>query len=348
MEQVQSKNLNSRFSHTLGNVFRRNDISAVIATLTLFIIFTASSPSFLSAYNMFNVSRTASLYVLIALSQAIVIVIGGMNLSVGAIGALTVVVAGHTMEKFGWHPLVAVAAGLLVGLACGALNGGIIIKTRLNSFVVTLATSFIFQGLVNGISRGFPYSKIPNSVTVLGTKDFFGVPYMFLLMVFVLIVMWYLFKYTITGRRILATGGNIEAARLSGVRTDSIIFLANLLSGFFAAMAALVWVSRMGSAQPATGGDWLIISFAVSIIGGTALTGGEFSSIGMFASAFLLTLIKNGLIMLNVNVYFEQTYLGIIILLAVSIESIRLVVSNSARKKSYKKEVAENKNEQTA
>ena len=134
------------------------------------------------------------------------------------------------------------------------------------------------------------------------------------------------------GRRILATGGNLEAARLSGIRTDNIVLLCHTLSGFFAALAGMLWISRMGSAQPSTGTDWLIVSFAVSIIGGTALSGGEFSAVGFLASAVMLTLIKNGLIMLNVNVYFEQTFLGIIILLAVSVESIRMWLSNRARR----------------
>jgi ribose transport system permease protein len=336
MTHSQNK-ASGQFIQSISSLLRRSDTSVVLATLVLFVLFSFSNPSFLSAFNLFNISRTASLYVLIALSQAIVIVVGGMNLSVGAIGALTVVIAGHAMEKFGWTPTAAVILGLLVGVTAGAFNGGIIVKTKLNAFVVTLATSFIFQGLVNGISRGFPYANIPKTITKLGTGDIFGIPYMFILMIVVLIIMWYLFTYVVTGRRILATGGNIEAARLSGVRTDRIIFLVNVMSGFFASMAALVWISRMGSAQPNTGGDWLIISFAVSIIGSTALTGGEFSSIGIFAAAFLLTLIRNGLIMMNVNVYYEQTFLGLIILLAVSIESIRVIMSNSARKRQLKK-----------
>jgi ribose transport system permease protein len=147
-----------------------------------------------------------------------------------------------------------------------------------------------------------------------------------------LVLLGYVFRYTVIGRRILATGGNLEAARLSGIRTDNIVLLCHTLSGVFAAIAGILWVSRMGSAQPSTGTDWLIVSFAVSIIGGTALSGGEFSALGIFASAVMLTLIKNGLIMLNVNVYFEQTFLGLIILLAVSVESIRMWLSTRSRR----------------
>jgi ribose transport system permease protein len=322
--------------NALGSLFRRSDTSVVLAMLVLFLIFAFSNSSFLTPFNLFNVSRTAALYVFVAIGQAIVVVIGGMNLSLGAIGGLAVVVAGWSMDNMGWNPWVAVVLSILVGTAAGAFNGLVIVKSKLNSFVVTLASSFIFIGLVEGISKGFPYTDIPKSITFMGRGSLFSIPNLFVFMIALLIFMGYFFKYTVLGRRILATGGNLEAARLSGIRTDNIVLLCHTLSGFFASVAGLLWISRMGSAQPSTGTDWLIVSFAVAIIGGTALSGGEFSALGFFASAIMLTLIKNGLIMLNVNVYFEQTFLGIIILLAVSVESIRVALNASSRKKTKK------------
>jgi ribose transport system permease protein len=320
----------------ISSIFRRSDTSVLMAMLVLFCFFAISNSSFLTQFNLFNLSRTAALYVFMAMGQAIVVVVGGMNLSLGAIGGLTVVIAGWSMDNMGWPPLVAVTLSLLVGITAGAFNGMIIIKSKLNSFVVTLGSSFIFVGLKEGISKGFPYTDIPKTITLLGRGSVFGIPNLFLLMIALLIIMGYFFKFTVLGRRILATGGNIEAARLSGIRTDNIILLAHIMSGFFAATAGLLWISRMGSAQSSTGSDWLIISFAVAIIGGTALSGGEFSALGFFASAVLLALIKNGLIMLNVNVYFEQTFLGIIVLLAVSVESIRNALSASSFRRAQK------------
>jgi ribose transport system permease protein len=320
----------------VSSIFRRSDTSVLMAMLVLFIFFAISNSSFLTPFNLYNLSRTAALYVFMAMGQAIVVVVGGMNLSLGAIGGLTVVIAGWSMDNMGWPPLVAVALSLLAGIAAGAFNGMVIVKSKLNSFVVTLGSSFIFVGLKDGISKGFPYTDIPKTITLLGRGSLFGIPNLFLLMIVLLLIMSYFFKFTVLGRRILATGGNVEAARLSGIRTDNIILLAHTLSGFFAATAGLLWISRMGSAQSSTGSDWLIISFAVAIIGGTALSGGEFSALGFFASAIMLALIKNGLIMLNVNVYFEQTFLGIIVLLAVSVESIRTALSASSHKRAQK------------
>jgi len=233
--------------------------------------------------------------------------------------------AGMAMQDAGLHPVLAFFIALLVGVAAGFANGLIIIKLKLNSFVATLATSFIFVGLVNGISKGNPYTNIPKDLTTIGRGDVFGIPILFVLMILLLTIVAYFFRFSVTGRRILATGGNAEAARLSGIRTDRITVLANVLSGLFAALAGYLWITRVGSAQPSIGSDWLIISFAVAIIGGTSLAGGEISALGLGAAAVMLTLIKNGLIMFNVNVYFEQTFLGIVILLAVSLESFRAI-----------------------
>ncbi|WP_455381685.1 ABC transporter permease [Salinispira pacifica] len=312
--------------------FRRNDASAILATVALFVLFSAATGNFLTPFNQFNVWRSASQNVFIALGQAMVVIVGGMNLSLGAIGGLTVVILGHSIEIFGLNPVIAVFFALLTGMACGLFNGFFISRFRLNSFVVTLASSFIFQGLVNGISQGRPYSKIPKSFTGLGTGDLFGIPNMVFLMIAALLILAYVFRYTVVGRQLLATGGNTDAARLSGIKTARMVMLANVLSGLLASVAGILWVSRMGTAQPATGGDWLIVSFAVTVIGGTALVGGQISALGFLFSGLLMALIRNGLIMIGVNVYFESTFLGTIILLAVLVEFFRLRVASGAKK----------------
>lgn len=334
----------SKDGSSLKKLFGRKDIGVVIATSLLFIVFTLLTESFFTRYNLYNVSRTAALYIFVALGQMIVLVVGDMNISLGAIGALTVVVAGWTMDTMGLSPILGVIIPLFVGTSAGFLNGLVIVKTKINSFIITLASLFILTGLFTGISKGFPYTEIPDSFTFLGRKALFGVPALFWFALLFLAILSYIFKYTVVGRHLLATGGNRDAAQLSGIRTNNIEILAHSLSGFFAGIAGLLWVSRMGSAQPATGRDWLIISFAVSIIGGTGLAGGETSMLGMLFSAILLTLIKNGLIMLNVNIYYEQTFLGLLILLAVSLDLIRSQINRVLKlirkggKKSSKKE----------
>ena len=328
----QSPSAASKGRDVVTSLLRRSDINVVLATLGLFALLSVASESFLSSYNLFNVSRTASLYVFVAMGQAIPLVVGGMNLSLGYIGGLSVVFAGVAMQDLGLDPVIALPIAITVGLACGLLNGLLITRLKINSFVVTLATGFVFAGLINGISQGFPYTNIPESISVIGRQSFFGFSWLLILMVITMVIVGYFFRYRVTGRRLLATGGNEEAAKLSGVRSDRIIVIAFMLSGFFAALAGYLWVTRLGVAQPSIGSDWLIISFAVAIIGGTSLKGGQFSALGIVASAFLLTLIKNGLVMLNVNVYYEQTFLGLVILLAVSIESLRAIARRHSRR----------------
>ncbi|KRF43029.1 ATPase [Paenibacillus sp. Soil787] len=329
---MESKSSNPRNGFLLS-ILKRSDTSVILASFILFIVFAIGSSSFLSSYNLFNVFRTTSLFLFVALGQAIVLVIGGMNLSLGAIGGLSVVTAGYAMHTLGLPSWVAVLLAIIVGAAAGFINGFVIIRLKLNSFVVTLATSFIYTGLVFGISKGFPYTKIPKGFTFIGREGFLGLPYLFWLMILTLVILWYVFKYTVIGRQILATGGNLVAARYSGINTDKIIMIGNILSGIFAAIAGVLWISRMGSATPATGSDWMIISFAVAVIGGTALNGGAISAIGLFASSLMIALINNGLIMLGANVYFEQSFLGAIIMLAVIAESVRMKYSSQRKRK---------------
>lgn len=310
-------------SNIYKNLLRRNETGISLAALLLFIIFSIASPSFLTAYNIFNISRNVALYVFIAIAQALAIVGGGMNLSVGAIGGLAVVATGYFIDVLGFPPWIAVLIALVVGITAGTFNGVIITKVGINSFIVTLATLFIFTGVVYGVTKGYPYINIPKTFTIVGRKGIFGLPYLFWLMVGALGFLFYIFKFMRFGRRLLATGGSIEATRLSGVNTDRIIIISNILSGLFAALAGILWVSRMGSAQPSTGQNWLIISFAVAIIGGTALSGGFISALGIFMGGVIIVLIRNGLILVEVNVYFEQTFLGFIILLAVAVDRIR-------------------------
>lgn len=294
-----------------------------IAVVLLVIVFSVASPSFLTAYNIFNVTRNVGLYAFIAIAQAVVIVGGGMNLSVGAIGGLAVVATGYFIDVQGFSPVIAVTIALLVGLAAGTVNGVIITKIGINSFIATLATLFIFTGIVYGITKGYPYINIPKSFTIIGRKGVWGLPYLFWLMLVALGFIFYVFNFRRFGRWLLATGGSKEATRVSGVNVDRIILLSHALSGLFAAIAGVLWVSRMGSAQPGTGQDWLIMSFAIAIIGGTALGGGSISALGLLMGSIIIVLIRNGLILLGVNIYFEQTYLGLIILLAVVVDRMR-------------------------
>lgn len=304
-------------------LLRSKDTGIALSALALFVFFALTSGSFRTRYNLFNVSRMVGFFALVALSQGAALVVGGMNLSVGAIGGLATVVTGYLITRAGLPGTVAAVVALFVGIAAGAANGMVITKLRINSFVTTLSTLFIFTGLVFGFSEGYAYTRIPKSFTLAGRGELLSLSNLFWITLVVLAATHCMFCHTVFGRHLLATGSNLEAARLSGISTGKMILAANILSGFYAALAGVLWVSRMGSAQPATGKDWLLNSFAIAIVGGTALSGGSISSLGILMGAIIIVLIKNGLVMLNANVYFEQSFLGSIILVAVILDKAR-------------------------
>ena len=321
-------------------------IGLLIAAALLFAVIAAYSDTFLKPYTLFVVSRQVAQFVLVALAQAVCLVVGGMNLSVGAIGSLTTVALGLCLDNWGLPAWQAVPVALAVGAACGLINGLLIIKVKINSFIVTLSTMFIFMGLRSGISGGSPYAT-PDSFTIVGqggiSLGFLGkwlwvdyhdervIPYFFVIMLVALVVVAYMYRNTVFGRRMLATGGNEDAARLSGIRTDRMILGANVLSGLFAALAAVLYASELGSAAPETGDSWLIVSFAVAIIGGTGLNGGVISALGILMGGIIYTLIRHGLIEIKANPYYMNVYLGLLILLAIAIDRGREIYGQRKR-----------------
>ena len=283
-----------------------------------------SSESFLSAYNLFNISRIVAFSVLVALAQALVLVAGGMNLSVGAIGGLATITTGYCIQVLGLPGWLAALVALGIGGVAGWVNGVIITRLQINSFIATLATLFVFHRASAWVfPKATPTRTFLGSSRFWGGRSFLGLSNLFWTMGLVLLATHYAFRHTVFGRRLLATGGNQEAARLAGINTNRMILLSHVLSGGVGALAAVLWVSRMGSAQPATGKDWLITSFAVAIVGGTGLAGGRISALGLLLGAVIIVLIKNGLVMLEANVYYEQAFLGSIILLAVVVSRVR-------------------------
>jgi ribose transport system permease protein len=305
-------------------------LGLIISTASLFAVLALISQSFISGYTMFVVSRQMAFYVLVALSQAFCLVVGQMNLAVGAIGSITTIVLGLGLETWGLPAWLAVTLALGVGLLAGALNGMLITRLKIDSFIVTLSMMFIFMGLRSGISGGSPY-KVPESFSFIGQKTIFGVPYVFLLVVLLLGLVGFMFRNTIFGRRLLATGGNAAAARLSGIATDRMVVWAHVLSGAFAALAAVLWASKLGSAAPETGDDWLIISFAVAIIGGTGLSGGVISALGIFMGSAIFMLIKHGLVEVKANPYYANSFLGLLILLAIVVDRVRELYSDKQK-----------------
>ena len=292
-------------------------IVLVFATIMAFV-----SQQFLSVFNVFVILRDVSTMLLIGYSQMIVLAIGQMNLSLGGIGGLVVVITGGLMEVFHWPVWAAVAAGLFVGALAGLLNGFLITRTGLNSFIVTIATASIFFGLNLGLTQAQPFYRIPAEYTAIGQARWLFFPQMALITILVVILMGIFLYRMIAGRQLLAVGGNANATEVSGIPVKRMVTLSHVISAVLAAIAGMLWSAQLSTAQPMIGQTWLLPSFAVPIIGGVALSGGSVSLRGTVLAAFLISIINNALVHLQVDPYYVQFFLGLLVLGAVGLNRL--------------------------
>lgn len=283
------------------------------------------TPRFDSTYNFYVLLRNVSVTVVVGLSQMVVLAVGELNLSVGALGGFVTVVLGLMMEV--WHvPLpLAILLALVIGSLAGLINGLLIVTSRINGFIITLATASAFTGMSLGLTQAIPFYQLPASFTRFGQAAFGPIPYVLLVTVLLALVMAGLLGKTVLGRQLLAVGGNRTAAALSGISINRSLVWAHTISGFLVAVAAVLGTAQLGSAQPTIGADWVLTSFAVPIIGGTALAGGYVSVVGTFLAAIIIALMNNGLILIQADPYWVQFLLGVLILGAVGLGQVRVV-----------------------
>jgi ribose transport system permease protein len=281
------------------------------------------SPAFLTEYNLYVMLRSFCVVLVVAFAQMLTLAVGQLNLAIGALGGLVAIAVGGMMEKLGFPIGAAVALGLLLGTAGGALNGLLTVRTGINGFIITLATASVFTGINLGVTESIPFYNLPPPFVAFGVERFFAVPYLLIPPVISAVSLAIFLARTAPGRYLLAVGGNPHAAELSGIPRDRIIALAHALSGLLAAVGAILAEAQLGSAQPTIGADWLVMSFAAPIIGGAALTGGHISVAATALAVVLIVLIQNGMVLAKVDPYWVQFLLGALILAAVGLNRLR-------------------------
>ena len=280
-------------------------------------------PNFLTDFNAYVLLRGIAITLIVALAQLLVLAIGQLSLSVGAIGGMTAVLTGGMMEVWGVATPAAIGAGLLVGAAAGLVNGLLITRTGINGFVITLATASAFTGITIGLNNAEPFYNLPTAFVAFGQARLGPIPGIGVVTILVTLALAFLFRRTVLGRQILAVGGNPRSAALSGIQVDPIIVVTHTLSGLLSAIAAILLMARLGSAQPSIGSDWLLPSFAIPIVGGVALSGGAAPIASTVLAACLIALIENGLVLTKADPYWIQFLLGAIILGAVGLNHLR-------------------------
>lgn len=295
------------------------------ATLSVLLLMCAAlsllSPYFLNLNNLLNVVSQSAINGVLAVGLTLVIITGGIDLSVGSMLALSGIVLGHALHAGTPFPLACLAA-LLAGSACGAFNGLVITRFNLPPFIATLGMMSVARGLGLLFSDGRPITGFGAGFRVLGAGDLLGMPVSVLIGAGVYVLAHFGLRYHQEGRHIYAIGGNREAARLSGIRVNRTLMLVYTASGLLSGLAAIILTARLNSAQPIAGIAYELDAIAAAVIGGTSLSGGEGSVIGTAIGALIISVLRNGLNLLDVSSSLQQVVIGFVIIVAVVLDRL--------------------------
>ncbi len=291
----------------------------LVGLAVIFIALSIISSDFLTVSNIFNVLRQISINALIAFGMTFVILTGGIDLSVGAILALSGAITAGLMAG-GMDTFLAVVIGLLIGAILGAVNGFIIAKGKVAPFIATLATMTVFRGLTLVYTEGKPITGLNEDFAILGKGFFLEVPMPIIWMLISFVILYIILKNTTFGRHVYALGSNEEATRLSGINTGKVKIFVYSISGLLAALSGIILTSRLNSAQPTAGTSYELDAIAAVVLGGTSLSGGKGWIVGTLIGAMIIGVLDNGLNLLNVSSFYQLVVKGGVILLAVLLD----------------------------
>jgi ribose transport system permease protein len=297
------------------------DLGTVAGLLIMVIVFASMSDVFLTQRNLVNILQQSSINAVIAIGMTLVIISGGIDLSVGPIAALAAVL-GATLLVSGLPVPLVILAAIAVGMLCGLANGSLIAYVGLQPFIVTLGTLSLFRALALIYTGGNPILSLPKEFRQIFTTEIFGLPVPVIIVAVLAILATILLKKTPLGEYILAVGGNEEAARVSGVPIEMTKVVTYMISGGLAGLAAVILIARLGAAEPTLGTLWELEAIAAAAIGGASLMGGKGSIIGTILGAIVLGAMRNGLTLLNVQAFYQLLATGIIIILAMIVDRL--------------------------
>ncbi|MEI5519883.1 ABC transporter permease [Streptomyces brasiliscabiei] len=307
---------------------RLRDLALVPAIIAIAIVGQIVNPVFLQADNLMNVLQTMSEIALLVLAQTMVLIVKKMDLSLestmglapGVAAWLTIGSAGHGLGLLpgAWSIPVTLAVGVLVGV----LNALLIIRFGLNGFIVTLGMLIVLRGVLTGISGGQTFFQLPESMLYLGTAQWFGMPASIWLCLVLFAVAVVVLGWTSFGRSLYAIGGNVDAAKAAGIRTDRVLWIVIVTGSLLAALAGLLLSGRLASVASAQGNGYIFTVFAAAVIGGISLNGGKGTMFGAFSGILLLFMIQNVLTLAGVPAQWIGALNGLIILVALTISRI--------------------------
>lgn len=314
MRQEESVKMNKKKLINQINIYR-----SVLILLVICVFATILSPSFLSVTNLFNVFKQITVAGIVGCGMTFVILTGGIDLSVGSILGLSGVLASGVLASTG-NTAAAVAVSLIIGIACGAVNGFFVSVCGIPPFISTLGMMTLLRGVILVYTKGSPIPIKVDSYKFFGKGSIAGIPVPVIILIVVFLLAHYILTQTSYGRSVYAVGGNREAARLSGIRVKTSEFLVYTLNGLMCGMAGLILTARLGSAQSTSGTGIEMDAIAAVILGGTSLSGGVGFVLPTVVGAMIMGIIDNILTLMNVNPHATNIVKGAVILIAVLVD----------------------------
>lgn len=309
----------------IGSIYHylKENIGIIVGCLILMVMLTFATDNFMEFNNWSNVLRQITTNFYLAVGIMLAIILGGIDLSVGSVLAVSGVVSASLITNNEMSVILAIIIGCIVGTLIGLMNGLIIAYTDMPPFVVTLATMNIGRGIAYLYANGNPIRVENKFYESIGLGHLGHIPYPVIYMIIILIGIYFLMNKTKLGNHIYAVGGNRQAAIFSGISVKKVVLFVYTLSGLMASWAGIVLASRMASGQPATGVGYECDAVAAAVLGGTSMTGGAGKVGGMVLGALLIGMLNNGLNLLGVNSFWQYVVKGIVILVAVYIDIFR-------------------------
>jgi ribose transport system permease protein len=310
-------------------ITRLPSFTILMVLVFMFVVMMIVSPPFRSISNFLSVVRLFVPIAVAGIGVMMVIITGGIDLSLGSIYGFAGVITALSITRLGFPSAVGIITGLAVSLAVGLSNGLLIVMVHLPPFIATLATMSIVRGFCYITTRGYPISGISRDFFFLGQGYILNVPTQIWLMIAIAILFGVFMSETVTGRRIYALGGNMEATRISGINTRALLVLVYTLCGLLAGLAGIITASKLGIGQPTSGSGFEMDAIAATVIGGTSLSGGFGTVLGTVIGAAIIGVLRNALVLLSVNAYWQQLIIGFVILFAVATD---MASKNRAKK----------------
>lgn len=316
---ADARNVKSGFD--LARFWDRWGILAVLLVLTVFMVLVA--PNFTTMSNGFNIARAVSINAVLAAGMTLVILTAGIDLSVGSIVGVSGVVS-ILLWNAGTGPVISVLGGIAVGALAGLVNGILVAYLALPAFIVTLGAMTYLRGTAYALTDAKPLIADGElGFRFLGTGNIAGIPAPVLIMLAVYIALWFVLERTRFGRHIYAVGGNAEAARLAGIKVKRVLTRVYLLAGLTAGIAGVMFAARVDSGQPRAGEGYELDAIAAVVLGGTSLAGGRGRIHGTFIGALIMGVLSNGLTLMNVPFFNQLIVKGVVIVLAIGIDSLK-------------------------